>query len=51
MFTKLCLVVDLLFTYAVVMYPFTEALEQRLFDPRTLNVGNWPCPKLSIIDS
>ncbi|ETO22809.1 hypothetical protein RFI_14385, partial [Reticulomyxa filosa] len=31
-FTKVLLCIDLLFTYAIVMYPFTEALELRLLD-------------------
>lgn len=30
--TRACLCVDLLFTYALIMYPFTEALDTELFD-------------------
>lgn len=35
--TKLCLCIDLLFTYALIMYPFTEAVDSEIFDPLLLN--------------
>jgi len=35
--TRACLCVDLLFTYALIMYPFTEALDTELFDVTQLS--------------
>ena len=35
--TRACLCIDLLFTYALIMYPFTEALDTELFDITQLN--------------
>merc|ERR1712232_1043911 len=35
--TRACLCIDLLFTYALIMYPFTEALDTELFDVTQLN--------------
>ena len=35
--TRACLCIDLLFTYALIMYPFTEALDSELFDSSQLN--------------
>merc|ERR1712087_648035 len=37
--TRACLCVDLLFTYALIMYPVTEAIDAELFDAGQLQRG------------